>query len=207
MKLSLKQLPKAVVILIALSVVVSWWTGFGRNHSLILPFVIGLPGTTPLLADVLNGEVWRLITPILLHFGALHLIFNCITMFMIGSPIEFIKGWKTIVGLTIVCGILSNLLQLYMTQSVAFGGLSGVLYGFFGYLWMQSVFNPTLGIKLPAQFLIIMLGWFIACWLEVIPNVANWAHTGGFVAGLVIGIAHAKYDVYRVAKSVRDLPR
>jgi membrane associated rhomboid family serine protease len=32
-----------------------------------------------------------------------------------------------------------------------------------------------------------MLGWFVLCWIQVIPNVANWAHTGGLVMGLAAG--------------------
>ena len=63
--------------------------------------------------------------------------------------------------------------------------MSGVVYGLFGYIWIKGKFDPRSGLGLPQQTVFMMLGWFVAC-VFIIPNVANWAHGIGLVAGMVI---------------------
>src|SRR5262249_52050570 len=70
-----------------------------------------------------------------------------------------------------------------------FGGLSGVLYGLFGYAWMKTRFEPQLGIVLPPQTVVLLLGWFVLCLAGVIPNIGNAAHAAGLVVGILVGVA------------------
>ncbi|HXN15113.1 MAG TPA: rhomboid family intramembrane serine protease, partial [Usitatibacter sp.] len=130
------QLPVVTVTLIALSVGVSLVSLIGDAHSALLSFLIAEPGHAP-FADVLSGEVWRLVTPIFVHFGFLHLLFNMMWLWDLGRAIERIKG-AAFLGLFVAAtGIASNVAQYFITQSPLFGGMSGVVYALLGYVWIQ----------------------------------------------------------------------
>ena len=76
---------------------------------------------------------------------------------------------------------------LFWQDSPRFGGLSGVIYGLFGYAWMKMRFAPELGLGLSRETVLIMLVWFFLCLTGVVGNIANVAHASGLILGLVIG--------------------
>ena len=171
---------------IAVCVVIALLTGLGRPG----PLVDALQIAGPLdrgLDGVLSGQVWRLITPIFLHFGPMHLFFNMFMLWDLGRLVEHLKGSRFMLLFTLLVGIASNLAQYLLAGSPDFGGMSGVLYGFFGYVWMQGKYNPRFGITLTQHTVVLMLGWFALCWTGLLGPIANWAHTGGLVAGAAWG--------------------
>ena len=68
-----------------------------------------------------------------------------------------------------------------------FGGMSGVLYGMLGYIWMRSYSEPGSGLGISGMTLGIMLVWFFLCLLQIIPGVANGTHVTGLVMGMIWG--------------------
>lgn len=138
------------------------------------------------LPEIRSGQVWRIFSPVFLHFHFLHIAFNGVAMWVLGSVLERRMGAGHMIGLVAVIGIGSNLAE-YIGTGPWFGGLSGVVYGLLGYFWIQGRSNPRFGLRLHNHVVYLMLGWFAACWLGIIPNVANWAHT----AGLLLGMAAA----------------
>jgi GlpG protein len=139
------------------------------------------------LPEVRQGEVWRLITPIFVHFGILHIVFNMLMLKDLGTMIEVRRGGGALIGMVIGFGIASNLLQ-YWYNGPSFGGMSGVLYGLFGYIWMRGRWDPGSGLFLPQQVVMSMMIWFVLCAVNIIPNVANAAHAGGLMAGIIWGL-------------------
>ncbi|WP_010582191.1 rhomboid family intramembrane serine protease [Schlesneria paludicola] len=133
-----------------------------------------------------HGEVWRLITPIFLHFGPMHLIFNMIWTYQLGTQIEPKIGSFKFLLMVIVIAALSNAAQFWFHPRNLFGGMSGVVYGLFGYIWVRGKLEPESGLFLPQQTITFMLLWHVLCSVGVIPNVANWAHGGGLLAGVAI---------------------
>jgi GlpG protein len=81
---------------------------------------------------------------------------------------------------------LSNLAQYYYKGPV-FGGMSGVIYGLLGYVWIRGKFDPASGLYLHSYNVMMMLIWFFACLFNLIPNVANAAHAVGLVVGMAWG--------------------
>jgi rhomboid protease GlpG len=167
---------------IATCVVVALLSDLGRPGPVVSALQISDPFHRG-LDDVLSGQVWRLITPIFLHFGFTHIFFNMFMLWDLGRLVEHLKGSKFVLQFTLAVGIASNLAQYLLTGSPFFGGMSGVLYGFFGYVWMQGKYNPRFGITLTQHTVVIMLGWFVLCWTGLLGPIANWAHTGGLLAG------------------------
>ena len=138
------------------------------------------------LPEVQQGQVWRLLTPIFLHFGFLHILFNMLWLKDLGSMIEFRQGPIRLLFLVVFIGILSNLGQFFMSGP-NFGGMSGVVYGLLGYIWMRGRSNPASGLFLHPQTITMMIAWFFLCLFNFIPGVANGAHGVGLVVGMLWG--------------------
>ncbi len=139
------------------------------------------------LPEVRRGEVWRLLTPILLHFGWAHILFNMWVLWDLGQLIELRRGQRALLALVLVFGVLSNLGQ-YFVSGPGFGGFSGVIYGLLGYVWMMGRYAPAAGMGLHPQTVVLMLAWFVICLSGALPfPVANTAHGVGLAAGVLWG--------------------
>jgi GlpG protein len=91
-----------------------------------------------------------------------------------------------------VIGIPSNLAQ-YMMAGPWFGGMSGVVYGLFGYVWMKGKYSPHEGMALHPQTVFYMIAWFVLCFTGWVGSIANSAHAVGLLMGMAFGIAgHAR---------------
>src|SRR6185437_8642514 len=173
-------------------------------------WVINPPGLTL----ILHGEIWRLVTPIFLHFPIWHLLFNMSWLYILGGAIERRRGPFRYLALVVVVAISSNLTQYFLghatwdrfvphpVPSSNFGGMSGVVYGLFGYVWMKARFHPELGLHIDATNIIIMMAWFFLCMTPLIhyvigSNVANAAHAAGLIAGMLIGYVPTLWHSFR----------
>jgi GlpG protein len=164
-------------------------SGMGKNTQIVGPLFMSekMDGQ---LSEFLSGEIWRLITPIFLHFNLLHILFNMLWLYDLGSQIEAKKGWKFFVTFVFILGFFSNFSQ-FLVSGPNFGGMSGVVYGLFGYVWIKSRFDPGDGFQIDPTVAMIMFGFFIICFTGIFGGVANWAHAGGLVVGLVWGYGSA----------------
>lgn len=146
------------------------------------------------LADVRNGQVWRLVTPIFLHFNLIHIVFNMSMLISLGTIIELRRNWRVLAVLVLVTAVASDYGQFfYMSRQEqwypAFGGMSGVVYGLFGYIWMKGRNEPEQGMILHPSTINIMLFWLVLCMTGVMGPIANAAHAVGLAAGVALGLA------------------
>jgi len=142
----------------------------------------------PGLPEIRHGEVWRLITPIFVHdwHNPLHLLFNVYALWILGAMIEERQGAWRLASLVLVIAALSNLGQYYV-KGPNFIGISGVVYGLFGYIWMKGKFDPNSGYYVHPQTVMMMLLWFFLCLMNVMPGIANTVHAVGLVVGVAWG--------------------
>ena len=138
--------------------------------------------------DVQQGEVWRLVTPIFIHFGILHILFNMLWLRDLGVSIEFRLGSLKFLLMVLAIAILSNTVQ-YFYRGPSFGGMSGVVFGLFGYIWMRSKFDPESGFFLHPNTVFLMIGWFFICMTGYVGSIANMAHGVGLGVGMILGYA------------------
>lgn len=180
--------PVLTYTLIAVCVVIALATNLGENRAIIDNFLISKYRGQGIwfLPEIRAGQFWRLITPIFIHFGILHIVFNSLWLWELGRAIEHTsEAWK--LGLLVMCiGVVSNLAQ-YLYAGPLFGGMSGVVYGLLGYVWAQGRFNPFARLQLNQNVMIMMMIWFALCWTGMLGPVANMAHTGGLLMGLLWG--------------------
>ncbi len=130
---------------------------------------------------------WRLLSPLLLHVNLLHLLFNLYWLYDLGSLIEVKESRWFYVVLLLIAALLSNVTQLCIVGP-AFGGLSGVVYGLFGYLWFLSQYRPWSGYYIRSDIAYWLLGWLVLGFTGFLGPVANWGHVGGFLAGIGLAI-------------------
>ena len=138
------------------------------------------------LSDMQRGQAWRLFTPMFLHWNILHLLFNMFWLRDLGGMIEVQRGTWRLALIVVLCSIFPFILQ-NAVSGPGFGGMSGVVYGLFGYVWIKGRYEPHLGLGISQQGAMIMMVWLVICMTGLVGPVANTAH----VAGLVIGAAMA----------------
>jgi len=185
------------VILIAISVTTSVVSGFGAHKKPILWMFVSeriiegdLLARLNDLPEIRHGEVWRLFTPMFIHFGIAHLLFNMLWLLDLGTMIERRQGTLILSTLVLVLAALSNLGQ-YLWVGPDFGGMSGVVYGLLGYIWLRGKFDPGSGLFLHSSTVTMAVAWYVLCLVGVIPHVANAAHSVGFGVGIVWGYVSA----------------
>jgi GlpG protein len=143
------------------------------------------------LSEVSRGQVWRLVTPVLLHFNVLHFFFNMLWLLDLGSMIEAKSGKGVFVAQLLAIALVSNLAQ-YLLTGPLFGGMSGVVYGLLGYVWMRGKFDPGSGLFLHPHTVIMMIIWFFFCFTGLVGNVANYTHAAGLAMGMAWGYLSAQ---------------
>ena len=168
------------------------------RHSLIFaepflfqPLLHGYPESASSALE--RGEYWRLLTPMFLHFGIVHIAFNNLLIWLIGHRIEIAKGSFHLLGILFLTGLVANVVQFFLTPNTIFGGLSGAAYGLVGYIMVYQRLNDHPILHFPPSMLIVllaslMLGVFgIFDLFMANSGIANGAHVGGLITGTVLG--------------------
>ncbi len=181
---------RLTAILMTISIVVALISNFGRDFQLI--HVLFISEYSQGLEEISNGEIWRLFTPAFIHFGIIHILFNMLWLYQLGSVIEQRQKTIRLAILVIIISVLSNISQ-YLWAGPMFGGMSGVVYGLLAYLWVQGKYNPMSGLGLDQSTTVMMLVWFIICWLGLVGNIANMAHTIGLASGALLGLIYSPH--------------
>ncbi|MED4070559.1 rhomboid family intramembrane serine protease [Priestia endophytica] len=132
---------------------------------------------------LLEGEWWRLITPIFLHIGLLHLLMNSIALYYVGTVVERIYGSSRFLLIYLIAGVSGTIGSFLFSPTVS-AGASGAIFGCFGALLFfgyksPKIFFDTLGTN------VIMLVLFNIVFGFVVPGIDNAGHLGGLIGGFV----------------------
>ncbi|TVU88564.1 rhomboid family intramembrane serine protease [Vreelandella titanicae] len=193
---ALKHVPVTALMIVISLVIFALIAVFGDQLIVTLTIVpIGISGGELVFGNLTqtltSGQVWRLLSPAFLHFGWMHLIFNLMWVWYFGRQVEALQGSRTMLLLLVVAGIGANVAQ-YATGTVLFGGMSGVVYALLAHVWLMSRRVPQSGFFVPQMLVVFMLGWMVFTMTDMagsvgFGNVANEAHLGGLLVGLVTG--------------------
>ena len=156
------NIPVVTVLLLATCFLTAFLSRFGHQlepiQGLFYSYYL-----EPQFLEILQGQLWRLITPIFVHFGILHLIMNTVVLWMFGRLMESIHGAAPYFCIIVFIAIISNTAQ-YLVSGPLFGGLSGVLYGLLGFIWAMGKLSPSYPLRLNPKFTDVMSGGFFLCW-------------------------------------------
>lgn len=193
------------IILIAIAIAV--FSNFGSTVAVIEHFTftkISISSSGFLYTSSLDqtffeeNQWWRLISPIFIHFSVAHVAFNCLWIYVLGEKIEKVDSKKIFMSVIIISSICSNFLQYYWTSSSLFGGLSGVIYGLLGFCMILEMESKYDRYGLPPALYLFMIAWLILGFIGVLDlfgfgKVANFAHLGGLVSGIMFAMIYKNF--------------
>ena len=193
------RLPPTTMILICISVFVALLSMFGQDNKILQPLLITEYQTTPdnkilfngSLPEVLDGQIWRLITPIFIHFHIFHILFNMMWLKDLGSMIERAQGHRFFLLFVLISAVLSNIAQFFVSGP-SFGGMSGVVYALLAYAWIRGKLDLTSGLFVHKNTMMMMSVWFFLCFTGFLGPMANTVHAVGLGIGLLWGYTSAQ---------------
>jgi GlpG protein len=147
-----------------------------------------------LLGEITTPLVFiQTLTPMFLHFGELHLIFNMLWLLYFGKQLEAIQPLWIFLALIVVTAFVSNTTQYLATGFTNFGGMSGVVYGLVGYTWVIHNFMPRSRLLLNNSMFVFFVIALILMEVFASSSIATAAHVGGLISGLVLGVVMVAY--------------
>lgn len=143
---------------------------------------------------VLHGEWWRLISAMFLHAGVAHILFNMISLFVVGSLAERLYGSVKFLAIYLGSGLTASLAGF--AYSIAVGdllsphvGASGAIFGIAGALitlrfQRTDVIPLSVRARISSSMLVLVLLNLVV--LTFTPNIDNAAHIGGLLGGMAL---------------------
>jgi len=123
----------------------------------------------------------------------MHIVFNTMWWWQIGGQIERVLGKGALLNLFFISAVISNLGQ-FLVSGPNFGGLSGVVYALFGYIWWYDWLAPEKGLNISKPIVGFLLFFMLLGFADILPvTMANTAHLLGLVSGC--GLAWFKIKV------------
>ena len=145
---------------------------------------------------ILQGQLWRLITPILLHGSILHIGFNMYALFAIGPSLERAYGHWRFLTLYLLGAFAGNTLSFLFSPSTSVGASTAI----FALVAAEVVFiyrnRKMFGAR--ARGMLVNLGVIIMVnlVLGLSPGIDNWGHLGGLLGGTIFAwIAGPLYEL------------
>ncbi|MFC0472354.1 rhomboid family intramembrane serine protease [Halalkalibacter kiskunsagensis] len=170
-----------ITILVGIHLILFIWMNFLPFGNWIRALGIGYN------LAVANGEYWRLITPIFMHIGAGHVIFNSFSLVIFGPALERMLGKFKFIVIYLLTGLIANIATYYL------GGLtypphlgaSGAIFGLLGMYVYLVINRKDLIDRANSQLVmtIILIGLVMTF---VNPNINILAHLFGLIAGAAL---------------------
>ncbi len=142
-------------------------------------------------ATIEGGQLWRLAAAMLLHGSLIHIAFNAYAMWNLGSNLERYAGPRATVIAFVVTGLIASLASSLLGNRQAISvGASGAVFGVLGFACVVGVQNlAQFWLQLRRNAMVLLPSLLLSA---VIPNVDNFGHVGGVVAGLALGYVYRR---------------
>ncbi|WP_456272672.1 rhomboid family intramembrane serine protease [Bacillus sp. AK031] len=135
---------------------------------------------------IFNGEWWRLITPIFVHLGFAHVLFNSFSLILFAPPLERMLGKFKFTIIYLACGVIANI-ATYFLKPLTYNhvGASGAIFGLFGIYVGMTLFQKHMITRENKQVIlpIVVIGLAMTFFQ---PGINVTAHLFGLLSGLAI---------------------
>jgi rhomboid protease GluP len=139
-------------------------------------------------AHVRAGEWWRLVTALFVHVGPRHVLGNVATLLVLGPALAAALGAGRFALVYVLAGAAGNALSYrYMPPDVVTAGASGAILGVLGALGGQRLRFAASARYRGWQVVAAILA-YLAVAVGAGPEVDSFAHVGGLLAGLALGL-------------------
>ncbi len=135
-----------------------------------------------------EGEWWRFLTPIFLHGGFMHLLFNMFSLFLFGPELERLTGKMRFITIYMLAGLFGSA-ATYFLQPLDYQhvGASGAIFGIFGAFGALVYYGGRALPQLKQIILPIIVISIVMTFLA--PNINVTAHIAGMITGFLIGLS------------------
>lgn len=131
-----------------------------------------------------EGQLWRLLTPALVHGSLTHIGFNMYALFSFGTGLERHFGHKRFLVLYVLGAFAGNVMSFLFVSNNSLGASTAI----FGLLGAEGIFLYQNRKLFAGQFksaisniiFIAVINLFV---IGSLPNIDNWGHIGGLVGG------------------------
>jgi rhomboid protease GluP len=138
---------------------------------------------------VVNGEYWRLVTPIFMHAGFAHMLFNSFSLVLFGPALEQLLGRTKFILMYLITGIAANIATLILEPlTYTHVGSSGAIFGLFGFYISIIMFRKAMMSRENSQT-IMTIAIIAVIMTFVQSNINITAHLFGMLSGFLIGAA------------------
>jgi rhomboid protease GluP len=138
---------------------------------------------------IVNGDYWRLVTPIFMHAGFAHMLFNSFSLVLFGPALEQVLGKTKFILVYLVTGIAANIATLILEPlTYTHVGSSGAIFGLFGFYISIIMFRKAMMSRENSQT-IMTIAIIAVVMTFVQSNINITAHIFGMLAGFLIGAA------------------
>ncbi|MET0786828.1 MAG: rhomboid family intramembrane serine protease [Paenisporosarcina sp.] len=136
-----------------------------------------------------EGEWWRFVTPMFLHGGLLHLLFNMFSLYLFGPELEKLAGKVRFLTIYFMAGLFGTF-ATFLLQNLEYNhvGASGAIYGIFGAFAALVYYARNTMPQLKQIIVPIIVISVIMTFLQ--PNINITAHLTGLVVGFLIGLSY-----------------
>ncbi|WP_414049836.1 rhomboid family intramembrane serine protease [Macrococcus animalis] len=136
--------------------------------------------------NFVHGDYYRALTSMFLHFDFQHILFNMMSLYIMGKIVEYLyHKWQYLI-IYLGGGIFGNLVSLAFDTTSISVGASGAICALMGAILAHILFSGKFEKKFIAQ---IFIGSIIYLAISsLFANVNNFAHFGGLFGGLFIAI-------------------
>lgn len=172
---------QAVVAIQVIVFLIMTIAGGSTNSSVLIEFGARV---SVLIQD---GQWWRLITPVFLHIGLMHLAVNSVTVYFIGTQIEMLFGHWRFAIIYFVTAITGNVASFVFLPNTISAGASTAIFGLFGaFLMLGESFRNNLYIRAMSRQFLIFVVMNLAFDLFS-PGIDIYGHIGGLFGGFLMG--------------------
>ena len=131
------------------------------------------------------GELWRFLTPVLLHASIPHILFNMYALVIFGVGLERHFGHGRFLLLYLLGGFTGNVLSFVLSSGYSVGASTAI----FGLVWAEGVFlyqnRGLFGKQFGRAIGNVIFVVAVNLMLGLTPGIDNWSHVGGLLGGLV----------------------
>lgn len=132
------------------------------------------------------SQLWRLLTPLVVHIGWMHLASNMLVVFFMGRMIEDIFGHTRYAGIYLLSGLFGNAAVFLLSPTVISAGASGSIFGLFGAIAALGFFTGSPQLKQIGRVFVILIVAQIAMNVFELGTVNIWAHLAGAIGGIFL---------------------
>jgi len=139
---------------------------------------------------LVQGEWYRLLTSLFLHSGAMHIVMNMLSLYIVGTVVERLFNASSYLGIYFIAAFFGSFVSMYVHPIGWAVGASGAIFGIFGALagfaWVHRKRMQKEFMEFMRSFgLILVINFVIGI---VFPSIDMSAHIGGLIAGIVGGL-------------------